>query len=211
MKNGLFFSVFVLLLSASWAFAQQPEIQYYRPWDKTGINGFEPSKSAAQPAYTGFKIRIGGAFTQDFQSITHSNVPTYKAVSPTNKTNANLLYNATAEGDSTDATLSGFNLAMANLNLDFQIERWYPRLPGKLHVVAPPLRILGERRLHSDRQTSDVRQPAMVHRPPVRVKIGHFQPNFGDMQFRRTDGGNTMYNPFVENYIHGCLQHRDRR
>ena len=34
-----------------------------------------------------------------------------------------------------------------------------------------------------------------------RVKIGHFTPNFGDMQFRRTDGGNAMFNPFVENYM----------
>jgi len=35
----------------------------------------------------------------------------------------------------------------------------------------------------------------------LRVKIGHFVPNYGDMQFRRTDGGNGMFNPFVENYI----------
>jgi hypothetical protein len=35
----------------------------------------------------------------------------------------------------------------------------------------------------------------------MRVKIGHFQPNFGDMQFRRSDGGNTMFNPFCENLI----------
>jgi hypothetical protein len=35
----------------------------------------------------------------------------------------------------------------------------------------------------------------------MRVKIGHFQPNYGDMQFRRSDGGNTMYNPFCENLI----------
>ncbi|MBK8920134.1 MAG: hypothetical protein IPM81_01260 [Saprospirales bacterium] len=200
MKNGLFFSVFVLLLSASWAFAQQPEIQYYRPWDKTGINGFEPSKSAAQPAYTGFKIRIGGAFTQDFQSITHSNVPTYKAVSPTNKTNANLLYNATAEGDSTDATLSGFNLAMANLNLDFQIE----------DGIRVCLENYMSSRHHSEFWVKggyiQIDKLPMFGNPQwytdhLRVKIGHFQPNFGDMQFRRTDGGNTMYNPFVENYI----------
>ena len=35
----------------------------------------------------------------------------------------------------------------------------------------------------------------------VRAKIGHFQVNYGDQQFRRTDGGNAMYNPFVGNYI----------
>jgi hypothetical protein len=35
----------------------------------------------------------------------------------------------------------------------------------------------------------------------VRVKVGHFQVNYGDQQFRRTDNGNAMYNPFVGNYI----------
>jgi hypothetical protein len=35
----------------------------------------------------------------------------------------------------------------------------------------------------------------------VRVKIGHFQPNFGDFQMRRSDGGNTIWNPFTENLI----------
>ncbi len=34
-----------------------------------------------------------------------------------------------------------------------------------------------------------------------RVKIGHFMPNYGDQQFRRTDNGNAIFNPFVGNYI----------
>ena len=67
MKNGLIVSILALLFSASWAFAQQPRLQYYRPWDQTGINVFEPSKKVEQPEFTGFKIRIGGSFTQDFQ------------------------------------------------------------------------------------------------------------------------------------------------
>ncbi|KAA3635355.1 MAG: hypothetical protein DWQ02_10000, partial [Bacteroidetes bacterium] len=35
----------------------------------------------------------------------------------------------------------------------------------------------------------------------IRVKIGHYQPNYGDQQFRRSDNGNAIYNPFVGNYI----------
>ncbi|MBX9782154.1 MAG: hypothetical protein K2X48_02570 [Chitinophagaceae bacterium] len=35
----------------------------------------------------------------------------------------------------------------------------------------------------------------------LRVKIGHFQPNYGDFQHRRSDGGNTIFNPFAENLI----------
>jgi hypothetical protein len=33
------------------------------------------------------------------------------------------------------------------------------------------------------------------------IKIGHMEVNYGDAHFRRSDGGQTIYNPFVENYI----------
>jgi hypothetical protein len=35
----------------------------------------------------------------------------------------------------------------------------------------------------------------------VTIKVGHNDVNHGDVHYRRTDGGNGMYNPFVENYI----------
>ncbi|MCC6461947.1 MAG: hypothetical protein IT260_15850 [Saprospiraceae bacterium] len=200
MKNGLFIAVLALVCSANWALAQQPNLQYFRPWDQSGINVFEPSKKAEQPEFTGFKIRIGGSFTQDFQSLTHENSPTYAPVSGTNATNKNLLYGVIKSEDSTSAKLSGFNLAMANLNLDFQI--------------ADGIRV-GLENYMSSRHHSEfwvkggyiqIDKLPMLGNPKwfadyLRVKIGHFQPNFGDMQFRRTDGGNAMYNPFVENYI----------
>jgi hypothetical protein len=34
-----------------------------------------------------------------------------------------------------------------------------------------------------------------------RTKIGHMEVNYGDQHFRRSDGGNTIFNPFVENNI----------
>ncbi len=200
MKNSLFVSVLIILFSASWAMAQRADIQYYRPWDKDGINTFEPSKKASQPEYTGFKIRIGGSFTQDYQSFTHENVPTYKPVSTTNFTNANLLYGATVDADSTDGKVSGFNLAMANLNLDFQIE----------DGIRVALENYMSSRHHSEFWVKggyiQIDKLPMFGNPQwytdhIRVKIGHFQPNFGDMQFRRSDGGNTIFNPFVENFI----------
>ncbi len=201
MKNGIIITVLALMFSASLAFAQQPTLQYFRPWDQTGINTFEPAKRGVeQPEYTGFKIRIGGAFTQDFQSFTHENKPTYVAVSGTNATNKNLLYGVIASEDSTSAKLQGFNLAMANLNLDFQI--------------ADGIRVTLENYMSSRHHSEfwvkggyiQIDKLPMFGNPAwfeknIRVKIGHFQPNFGDMQFRRTDGGNAIYNPFVENYI----------
>ena len=200
MKKGLFLSAFALFFCAGWALAQQPAIQYHRAWDKDGINVFEPSKKAEQPEYTGLKIRIGGAFTQDFQSLKHSNTPTYVATSGTNATNKNFLYGVVKSEDSTSVSLTGFNLAMANLNLDMQI--------GDGIRVA--LENYMSSRHHSEFWVKggyiQFDKLPMFGSPKwftdyMRVKIGHFQPNFGDMQFRRSDGGNTMFNPFVENYI----------
>lgn len=199
MKNGLTLLVLVLLFCANKAFAQQPKLQYYRGWDKSAINVFEPSKNDSVE-YTGFKIRIGGSFTQDFQSIKHQNTPTYVAVSGANNTNRNLLYGVVKAEDSTSATLTGFNLAMANLNLDFQI--------------ADGIRVCLENYMSSRHHSEfwvkggyiQMDKLPMLGNPKwfekyMRVKIGHFTPNFGDMQFRRTDGGNAMFNPFVENFI----------
>jgi hypothetical protein len=33
------------------------------------------------------------------------------------------------------------------------------------------------------------------------LKVGHFEVNYGDAHFRRSDNGQTIYNPFVGNYI----------
>jgi len=33
------------------------------------------------------------------------------------------------------------------------------------------------------------------------LKVGHMEVNYGDAHFRRSDGGNTIYNPFIENNI----------
>jgi hypothetical protein len=33
------------------------------------------------------------------------------------------------------------------------------------------------------------------------LRVGHFEVNYGDEHFRRSDNGQTMYNPFVGNYI----------
>ena len=102
--------------------------------------------------------------------------------------------------DSTSVRLSGFNLAMANLNLDFQIE----------DGIRVCLENYMSSRHHSEFWVKggyiQIDKLPMFGNPAwynnhLRVKIGHFQPNFGDMQFRRTDGGNTIFNPFVENLI----------
>src|SRR6187402_164358 len=48
------------------------EIQHMRPLDQRGLNVFESPKEAGAD-YTGFKLAWGGAFTQQFQNLTHKN------------------------------------------------------------------------------------------------------------------------------------------
>lgn len=190
MKNSSTLLLLALLLSSATLFSQS-DIQYSRPWNKEGINIFEPTKSADQPAYEGFKLRIGGSFTQDYQHLKHSNTPTKST---------NYLYGVVKAEDSTSSLLRGFNLAMANLNFDFQIE----------DGIMVRLENYMSSRHHSEFWVKggyvQIDKLPMFGNPEwftkyARVKIGHFTPNFGDMHYRRTDGGNAMFNPFVENLI----------
>ncbi len=198
-KSNKLFLVLGLICISQFMYSQDAGLQYFRNWDKRGINVFEPSKSDAQPEFTGLKLKIGAGFNQDYQSFKHSNTPVYFAESATNPVNKNLLYGA-SRSDSTSATLQGFNTAMANLYLDAQL--------------ADGIRVCVESYMSSRHHNEfwvkggyiQVDKLPMFGNPTwfskyLRLKVGHFQPNYGDMQFRRTDGGNTMFNPFVENYI----------
>ncbi|MBK7477959.1 MAG: hypothetical protein IPN74_06770 [Haliscomenobacter sp.] len=191
MKTTKNLLTLALVFIAVTLFAQQPGIQYFRPWDKTGINIFEAPKGGDQPAYEGLSVRIGGSFTQDYQSLTHENNPGAAK---------NYLWGVNVSEDPNSAKLSGFNLAMANLNFDFQIEDGI-RVCLENYMSA---------RHHNEFWVKggyiQIDKLSMFGSPDwftnnFRVKIGHFQPNFGDQQFRRTDGGNAMFNPFAENFI----------
>lgn len=180
--------------------AQDSPLQYFRPWDQRGIHVFEPSKWEQQPAFEGIKIRIGASFTQDYQYLTHSNDAIYFAESVDNPVNKNLLFGAGTGGDSTKAVLKGFSTAMANLNLDVQLADGI-RLSVETYMST---------RHHHEFWVKggyiQVDKLPMLGNPQwfnkyMRLKIGEFTPNYGDMHFRRSDAGNCMYNPFVENYI----------
>lgn len=197
-------SAFILLIMVMSVNAQK--IQYSRSFDQKGINVFEPSKQETT-TYDGFKIRIGGAFTQDYQALKSTNKANYVSVSGTNATNRNLLTGliknpngSFQNNDSTTARLNGFNLAMANLNFDIQI--------------GDGIRVFLENYMSARHHNEfwvkggyiQIDKLPMFNNPEwftkyLRVKIGHFQPNFGDFQHRRSDGGNTIFNPFAENLI----------
>jgi hypothetical protein len=169
--------------------ALQPAImiQHLRPQDKRGINIFEAPKDDAIP-FLGFKLDFGAAFTQQFQGLKHENAAAPRVV---NNVNQNQLMEIG----------NGFNNATANLYVNAQL--------------APGIRVALTSYLSSrhhqetwvkdgylliDESPIDV-APLNTLMKYVTVKAGHFEINYGDAHFRRSDNGNAMYNPFVGNLI----------
>ena len=172
-------TVVALLLSPFVMQAQQAKIQNWRPYDQSGINVFEAPKDTVT-SFDGLKVRIGAGFTQQFQSLKHKNsgaVALYPRLKP------------------------GFNLAQANLNIDVQLA----------DGIALNLVTYLSARHHNEAwvkggyiQFDKVPFKGKVWDDIFKVvtlKIGHFGINYGDQMFRRSDGGQTLYNPFIENYI----------
>ena len=165
------------------------DIQHIRPADKRGINQFETPKDDSVP-FTGFTLSLGGAFTQEFQGLQHSNTAN-PVMTGTPATNANQLI-----------TIGhGFNNAVANLNVNAQLA------PGIRVAMTSYL----SARHHQESWVKD--GYLLVDASPIdnallntlfkytTLKVGHFQLDYGDGQARRSDNGNSMYNPFIGNYI----------
>jgi len=176
--------------------ADNPLVQFpnQRPPDQRGLNTFEPPKTESRLVGNTPQLRLGGAFTQQFQALEHSNTAEARMVPGTN-------------GQEYDANElieigPGFNLATANLNVNALLtdgvqvnletylssrhhqETWVKG--GYIQVDAA--KFLG----------SPVVDRIMEY---VTVKVGHFGINYGDAHFRRSDNGNAFYNPFIENNI----------
>jgi len=163
------------------------EIQYLRPADARGLNIFESPKEEGVP-YNGFKLAIGGAFAQQFQNLTHQNSASPKLV-------------AGIDQNSLIQIGSGFNNADANLYLNAQLARGI-RVALESYLSA---------RHHQESWVKD--GYFLIDASPIEnatldrimqyatLKVGHFEVNYGDAHFRRSDNGQTIYNPFVGNYI----------
>lgn len=188
MKKYLFTALVAAGISAT-GLSQglQRDVQYWRPYDQRGVNVFETSKLDTVP-FEGVKVRIGGHFTQQLQSLSHEN--TAQAVLNPNGVNTNELIEIG----------SGSNLATANLNIDVELmdgvrlnlitylsSRHHPETWVKGGFLQfDKLPFLGNPEWFSKYLT---------------LRVGHMEINYGDAHFRRTDNGNAMFNPFVGNYI----------
>ena len=164
------------------------EFQHIRPADSRGLNVFEPPKYDSIP-YAGFKLGWGAAFTQQFQGLQHKNTAAAKL--DANNVNTNQLITIG----------NGFNNAVANLYLNAQIA------PG----IRLAMTSYASARHHQESWIKD--GYALIDASPIdnpilngimkytTLRVGHFEVNYGDAHFRRTDNGQAMYNPFVGNYI----------
>jgi len=189
MKKLHFFTIILLALGLN-AAAQQGAMQYYRPNDKTGLNVFETTKNDS----TGFQklhVKVGGSFEETFQNLNDKN--TASAMNQNGYTgNVNSLESLTP----------GFDLAMANLNIDAQLAdgirvNLTTYLASRHHedVWVKGGYIQFDKLLFLHSAFVDNLMKSLT------IKVGQFDVNYGDQVFRRTDGGSTIYNPFVENYI----------
>ena len=168
----------LLTFFSSNVLAQQAPIQFYRTNDKAGVNVFEASKEDTVE-FDGLRIRVGGDFAMQFQSLKHSNT-------------ANNLVELGSD----------FNLPSANLNLDVQLYdgvRMHLRtyLSSKHHnesyvkggfMQVDKLDFIREGFLEGVMKYTT-------------ITIGLDEFNYGDAHFRRSDNARALYNPFVGNYI----------
>ena len=166
---------------------QPLELQHFRPNDARGLNVFEPPKEEGAP-YTGFKLHWGGSFTQQFQALRHHNTADSNVV---------------AGVDANELILigSGFNNAVANLYLGAQLARGIrveltsylsSRHHNETWVKDGYLLIDGSP--YQNRRLDDLMKV-------LTLRVGHFEINYGDQHFRRSDNGNAMFNPFVGNLV----------
>jgi hypothetical protein len=177
-----------LALSASPLLAQGDRgIQNIRPLSRRGLSTFEDPKKDTS-TFEGIRLAIGGGFAQEFQSLTHS---TDAAPNIVNGINANELIELGP----------GFNTAMANMYVNVQLAQGI-RVAMTSYLSS---------RNHNETWVKD--GYLMIDASPwdvplfntileyVTLKVGHFELNYGDARFRRTDGGNSLYNPFIGNMV----------
>jgi hypothetical protein len=181
--NTLHFTgIIALVLLVQTAWAQRGEIQYFRPYDQRGINIFETPKNDTL-IYDGLKVRIGANFSQGYQSLKHTKA-------------------GNTPGQQLYRMKGGFPLAQANFNIDVQIvdgvrlnlvSYMSSHHHNEFWVKGGYLQIDKVGFMNSDflnRLWTD-----------LTLKVGHMEINYGDAHFRRSDGGNTMWNPFMDNNI----------
>ncbi|MEO5681286.1 MAG: hypothetical protein ABIQ88_01530 [Chitinophagaceae bacterium] len=197
MQKGFLKIISLILLAGSipvMLVAQQPRIANLRGYDQTGINVFEDPKDTAS-IFTGIKVKFGAGFTQQFQNMKHKNP------GAVNNQSGSFANGISVPGNKLKVITPGFQTAQANLYMDVQLadgirlnittylstkhhnETWvkggylqFDKLPFKGQIWTDIMKV-------------------------TTIKIGHFEVDYGDEHYRRSDGGQSLYNPFMEGNI----------
>jgi len=182
MRRSIF-TVAAALMVSSTMFAQ------LRATDQTGINVFETPKTDTQ--FTGPKVEFGGSIAMPYIALQQSNFLTGTA-GDNPATNPNALFK----------NAPNFALSMANLNINSYLADGVT-LQVSLYLAS---------KHHNETWVKggyvqfdkipfiklDLLDNIMKY---TTIKVGQMDVNYGDAHFRRSDGGNAIYNPFMENYI----------
>lgn len=142
------------------------------------IGEFEPAKQSSD--FQGLQLQIGGAFAQTFQALDHENG---------------------AENTTLGNIRPGFNLASANLNIGAQLARGI-RVDLENYMASRHHNEFWVKGGYATIDASPFDVPVLNRiMEYTTIRAGHMEINYGDAHFRRSDNGNTIRNPFIENYI----------
>ena len=172
-------TVFAALLIGTTFYGQSRDLDNFRQPDQRGVNVFETPKTT-ESNFDGVDVRIGGSLALQFQALDNEN------------SGANAIA----------AIGSNFNLATANLDLDVAL----------YDGVRMHLRTYLSSRHHHEPYVKGgyfqidkldfVKKGFMEDlMKQVTIKVGHMENNYGDAHFRRSDNGQSLYNPFIGNLI----------
>ncbi|HET9571368.1 MAG TPA: hypothetical protein VFP20_08195 [Bacteroidales bacterium] len=176
---------FFVILSAA-CFVSSLASAQLRATDQTGLNVFETPKT--DTPFTGPSVNLGGSIAMPYIALTHSNAVTEQDPS---KNSQALFKNA-----------ANFALSQANLNINSYLSDGVTLqvtlyLASKHHnetwVKGGYVQFDKIPFLHLDLLDEVMKYTS--------IKVGQMDVNYGDAHFRRSDGGNAIYNPFMENYI----------
>ncbi|MEI7504452.1 MAG: hypothetical protein WCJ61_14325, partial [Paludibacter sp.] len=160
-----------------------------RATDQTGVNVFETPKTDV--LFTGPKVEFGGSIAMPYIALQQSNFLTGTA-GDNPATNPSALFKNSPN----------FALSMANLNINSYLADGVT-LQVSLYLAS---------KHHNETWVKggyvqfdkvpfiklDLLDQIMKY---TTIKVGQMDVNYGDAHFRRSDGGNAIYNPFMENYI----------
>ena len=192
-KVSMISMLIVLGILPATLMAQQPKVGNIRAYDQTGINKFEDSKDDTIP-FDGLKLRFGAAVTQQFQNLKDEN--------PGALDNNVGSYSAGTKGNKLIPISAGFQTAEANMFMDVQLADGV-RLNVTSYLSSKHHNETWVKGGFFQFDKLTFIKSSLVDRimKVTTIKVGEFEVNYGDEHFRRSDGGEAIYNPFMEGDI----------